>query len=81
MAVKIRLARHGNKKRPFYRLVVADERAPRDGRYLAAVGTYNPLSDPAEVRIDGETISAWLNKGAKPTPTVARLIKQAGLAI
>jgi small subunit ribosomal protein S16 len=76
MAVKIRLARHGSKKKPFYRVVVADERAPRDGRNLEQVGTYNPLTEPAEVRLDTEKISAWLKKGAKPSPMVAKLIKQ-----
>ena len=76
MAVKIRLSRHGSKKKPFYRVVVADERAPRDGRNLEQVGTYNPLTEPAEIRLDTEKISAWLKKGAKPSPMVAKLIKQ-----
>ena len=79
MSVKIRLSRHGSKKRPFYRVVVADERAPRDGRNLVQVGTYNPLCDPAEVRLDAEKIGSWLKKGAKPTPIVAKLMKQAGV--
>ncbi|HYC54018.1 MAG TPA: 30S ribosomal protein S16 [Candidatus Binatia bacterium] len=79
MSVKIRLSRHGSKKRPFYRVVVADERAPRDGRNLVQVGTYNPLVNPAEVRLDTEKIGSWLKKGAKPTPIVAKLLKQAGV--
>ncbi|HYB98255.1 MAG TPA: 30S ribosomal protein S16 [Candidatus Limnocylindrales bacterium] len=79
MSVKIRLSRHGSKKRPFYRVVVADERAPRDGRNLVQVGTYNPLVNPAEVRLDAEKIGSWLKKGAKPTPIVAKLMKQAGV--
>jgi small subunit ribosomal protein S16 len=77
MAVKIRLARHGSKKRPFYRVVVADTRAPRDGKNLAEIGTYNPSTDPAEVKLDAEKVSTWLKKGAKPTPTVASLLKRA----
>ena len=79
MAVTIRLARHGSKKRPYYRIVVADKRAPRDGRNLAQVGTYDPLSDPVEVTLDEEKISSWLKKGAKPSPTVASLLKKARL--
>ena len=79
MAVKIRLARHGSKKRPFYRVVVADARSPRDGRNLEEIGTYNPLTDPVEVEFDAEKVSSWLKKGATPTPTVANLLKSAGL--
>ena len=79
MAVTIRLARHGSKKRPYYRIVVADKRAPRDGRNLTQVGTYDPLSDPVEVTLDEEKISSWLKKGAKPSPTVASLLKKARL--
>ena len=79
MSVKIRLARHGSKKKPFYRIVVADIRAPRDGRNLAEIGTYDPLTDPAKVQFDAEKVSSWLKKGATPTPTVANLLKQAGL--
>ena len=75
--MKIRLARHGSKKKPFYRIVVADIRAPRDGRNLAEIGTYDPLMDPAKVQFDAEKVSSWLKKGAKPTPTVASLIKRA----
>jgi small subunit ribosomal protein S16 len=80
MAVKIRLSRHGSKKRPFYRVVVADIRAPRDGRNLAEIGTYDPLADPVRVKFDSEKVSSWLKKGATPTPTVANLLKQAGIS-
>ncbi|HET9062801.1 MAG TPA: 30S ribosomal protein S16 [Candidatus Binatia bacterium] len=80
MAVKIRLSRHGSKKRPFYRVVVADVRAPRDGRNLAEIGTYDPLTDPVRVQFDAEKVSSWLKKGATPTPTVANLLRQAGLS-
>ena len=79
MSVKIRLSRHGSKKRPFYRVVVADERAPRDGRSIASVGTYDPLVEPAKIKLDAEKIGAWLKKGAKPTPIVAKLLTQAGV--
>lgn len=78
MAVKIRLARYGAKKRPFYRIVVADSKSPRDGRYLEAVGTYNPLIDPAEVSLKGERVKYWLEKGAIPTKTVKSLLKKEG---
>jgi small subunit ribosomal protein S16 len=67
MPVKIRLARHGAKKRPFYRIVVADFESPRDGKYLEAVGSYNPLKDPAEVSLKEERIRYWMNQGAIPT--------------
>ncbi|MFP6625983.1 MAG: 30S ribosomal protein S16 [Deltaproteobacteria bacterium] len=79
MSVTIRLARHGSKKRPYYRIVVADNRAPRDGRNLGQVGTYDPLKDPAEVRLDEEKITSWLKKGAKPSATVASLLKKASI--
>ena len=79
MSVTIRLARHGSKKRPYYRIVVADNRAPRDGRNLDQVGTYDPLKDPAEVRLDEEKITSWLKKGAKPSATVASLLKKASI--
>ena len=75
MAVKIRLARHGAKKRPFYRIVVADSECPRDGRYLEAVGTYDPLKDPADVSLKRERIKYWTDKGAIPTNTVKSLLK------
>jgi len=79
MSVKIRLSRHGSKKRPFYRVVVADERAPRDGANLELVGTYDPLIEPAKIKLDAERITSWLKKGARPTPIVAKLMKQAGV--
>ena len=74
MAVKIRLARHGANKAPYYRIVVADSRARRDGRYIEQVGTYNPLTEPKKVTMDLEKIDTWIAQGAKPTETVARLI-------
>ena len=77
MAVKIRLARHGAKKRPYYRVVVADSRARRDGRFIEEVGRYNPCVDPAFVSLDMEKVDAWLENGAQPTDTVARLIAEA----
>lgn len=79
MSVKIRLSRHGSKKKPFYRVVVADERAPRDGRNLALVGTYDPLVEPAKVTLNAERITSWLKKGARPTQIVAKLMKRAGV--
>ena len=78
MAVKIRLARHGAKKKPFYRIVVADSESPRDGRYLEAVGTYNPLMNPIEVSFKGERIKYWIDQGAIPTDTVKSLLKKEG---
>ena len=74
MAVKIRLARHGAKKRPFYRVVVADGRMPRDGRYIELVGRYNPVANPKVIDIDLEKVDAWIAKGAQPTNAVAHLI-------
>ena len=79
MAVRIRLTRKGTKKRPFYRIVVAHSEAPRDGKFLEIIGTYNPLSDPVEVQIDPERLRLWLDRGAQPTDTVRSLIKQKGL--
>ena len=79
MAVKIRLARHGAKKRPFYRIVVADSECPRDGRYLEKVGTYNPLHDPAEVDLKVERVTYWLQQGAIPTDTVNNILKNQGV--
>jgi small subunit ribosomal protein S16 len=76
MAVIIRLARHGAKKRPFYRIVVADNDSPRDGRFLEKVGTYNPLRDPAEVVVQTDRIEYWLGQGAVPTDTVRSLLKK-----
>ncbi len=74
MAVKIRLARHGAKKRPYYRVVVADSRMPRDGRYIELVGRYNPLTNPKTIDINIEKVDEWVAKGAQPTNTVAHLI-------
>jgi small subunit ribosomal protein S16 len=79
MAVKLRLQRHGSKKRPFYRLVAADSRMKRDGRYLEIIGTYNPTTEPATVKIDVEKAKKWLSEGAKPTDTVKNLFKVAGI--
>jgi small subunit ribosomal protein S16 len=76
MAVKIRLARMGAKKRPYYRVVVADQEAKRDGRFLEIIGTYDPNQDPAEVQIKQDRLQDWLEKGALPTDTVASLIKR-----
>ena len=77
--VKIRLRRMGAKKSPFYRIVVADSRYPRDGRFIEQLGTYNPLAEPAEVQVDAERAQAWIKTGAQPTDTVKRLLKQAGI--
>ena len=77
MAVKIRLRRMGAKKAPFYRIVVADSRYPRDGRFIEEVGYYDPTKDPAVVKIDGEKAKKWLSTGAQPTDTVASLLKRA----
>ncbi len=76
MSVKIRLARHGAKKRPFYRIVVADNESPRDGRYLENVGTYNPLKEPVEVSVKKERIRYWMDQGAIPSDTVKSLLKK-----
>ena len=77
MAVKIRLKRLGAKKTPFYRVVVADERSPRDGKFIEEIGYYNPLTEPAEVKIDADKANAWIAKGAQPTETVRSLLKKA----
>ena len=79
MSVKIRLARHGAKKRPFYRIVVADEDCRRDGRFLEIVGTYNPLPDPADVAVKEERVKYWIGQGAIPTDTVKNLLKKKGV--
>ena len=79
MAVKIRLKRMGAKKKPFYRLVVADSRSPRDGRFIEEVGFYNPISQPAEVRIEDEKVIKWMLNGAQPTNTVKDLFKKYGV--
>ena len=78
MAVKIRWARHGAKKKPFYRIVVADSESPRDGRDLENVGTYNPLLDPAQVSLKSDRIQYWIDQGAKPSDTVRSLLKKEG---
>jgi len=78
MAVRIRLTRKGKKKQPFYRIVVADSEAPRDGKFLDIVGTYDPMQNPAAITIDNEKLAAWMKKGAKPTETVESLIKKTG---
>ncbi len=80
MAVKIRLARFGAKKHPFYRIVIADGRYPRDGRFLETVGTYNPMVEPSEVTIKQDRIQYWLGQGATPTSTVNSLIKKQGVS-
>ncbi len=79
MAVKIRLRRMGAKKAPFYRVVVADSRFPRDGRFIEEIGYYNPLEDPAVIQIDGEKAQKWIANGAQPTDTVKMLLKKAGI--
>ncbi len=79
MSVKIRLNKMGAKKRPFYRLVVADSRAPRDGRFIEIIGHYNPIVDPVEIVVDKDKAQDWLKKGAKPSETVKRLLKKAGV--
>ena len=78
MAVKIRLARHGAKKKPFYRIVVADSESPRDGRFLENVGTYDPLYDPAKIILKTERIRYWMDQGALATDTVRSLLKKEG---
>ncbi|ANZ62110.1 30S ribosomal protein S16 [Secundilactobacillus paracollinoides] len=79
MSVKIRLKRMGSKKRPFYRIVVADSRSPRDGRFIEKVGTYNPLAEPAKVELEEESIMNWLNNGAQPSDTVRNILSNAGI--
>ena len=76
--VKIRLKRMGAHKKPFYRVVVADSRTPRNGRFIEEIGTYNPLKDPAEINIDNEAAQKWLANGAQPTDTVRALLKKSG---
>lgn len=77
--VKIRLKRAGEKKNPFYRIVVADERAPRDGRFIAEIGTYDPTKEPAAFNVDADAAKKWISNGAQPTQTVANLFKKAGI--
>ena len=80
MAVKLRLTRVGSKKNPIYRVVAADARAPRDGRFLDIVGRYNPQTEPSTIELDAEKVKGWLDKGAQPTEAVARLIKVKGIS-
>ena len=79
MAVKIRLRRMGQKKAPFYRIVVADSRAPRDGRFIDEIGYYDPTKEPSEIRVDEEAAKKWLANGAQPTQTVEKILKTAGI--
>ena len=77
--VKMRLTRMGQKKAPFYRVVVADSRYPRDGRFIEEIGYYNPLTEPADIKIDAEKAKKWLSNGAQPTETVKSLLKKSGI--
>ena len=79
MAVKMRLRRMGAKKAPFYRVIVADERSPRDGKFIDEIGYYNPLTNPAEIKINAEKAEKWLSNGAQPTETVKSLLKKSGI--
>jgi small subunit ribosomal protein S16 len=79
MAVKIRLRRMGAKKAPFYRIVVADSRYPRDGRFIEEIGTYNPVATPTEVKVDAEKAKQWIANGAQPTDTVKAILKKEGV--
>ena len=81
MAVKIRLRRMGAKKAPYYRVVVADSRYPRDGRFIEEIGTYNPLTQPSTFTVDGEKVKQWISNGAQPTDTVKSLLKKNGIII
>ena len=78
--VKIRLKREGAKKAPFYKVVVADSRYPRDGRFIEEIGTYNPMVEPSEIKINAEKVDEWMKKGAQPTDTVKSLLKRAGIS-
>ena len=79
MAVKIRLTRMGSKKAPFYRVIVADSRAPRDGKFVDIIGTYNPLTEPAQIKIDAAKAEQWLKNGATPTETAKQLLVKSGV--
>ena len=79
MAVKIRLRRMGQKKAPFYRIIVADSRSPRDGRFIEEIGYYDPTKDPTEYKVNEELAKKWLHNGAQPTETVQKLLKKAGI--
>ena len=81
MAVKLRLTRVGSKKNPIYRVVVADSRSPRDGRFIEIVGRYNPQTDPSTIELDEEKVREWIGKGAQPTGSVQRLLKAKGIAV
>ena len=78
MAVKLRLTRIGAKKNPYYRVVIADSRFPRDGRFIELLGTYNPMVEPADIKIDAEKAQTWIKNGAQPTDTVKALLKKSG---
>ena len=80
MSVKIRLARHGSKKNPIYRVVVADSRSPRDGKFIEIVGRYNPQTQPSTIEIDEAKVKDWISKGAQPTDSVKRLMKAQGIS-
>ena len=79
MAVKIRLRRMGAKRNPFYRVVVADSKSPRDGKFIEEIGTFDPMKNPAEVKIDAEKAAQWIQNGAQPTDTAKALLKQCGV--
>ena len=79
MAVKLRLKRMGAKKAPFYRVVAADSRSPRDGRFIEEIGTYNPITEPAEIKIDKDAAIKWIGNGAQPTDTVRALFRKSGI--
>ena len=79
MAVKLRLKRMGSKQKPFYRIVAADARSPRDGRFIETVGTYNPLKNPTEIKVDEEKALTWLNNGAQPSDTVRSILTESGI--
>ncbi|EJP6473317.1 30S ribosomal protein S16 [Clostridium sp. FAM 1755] len=81
MAVKMRLKRMGSKKAPFYRVVVADSRSPRDGRFVEEIGYYNPLTEPSTIKLDEEKVQTWIKNGAQPTDTVKKLIEKAGISV
>lgn len=81
MAVKIRLKRMGAKKAPFYRVVVADSRSPRDGRFVEEIGYYNPITEPSTIKLDEEKVEKWIKNGAQPTDTVKKLIEKAGISV
>ena len=79
MAVVLRMTRRGAKKKPFYRIVAADSRSPRDGKFLEILGTYDPLKSENNIKVDTEKVTSWIQKGAKPSQTVASLLKKAGV--